>query len=125
MAHAGWRAWCKTKNHAAFFRCGRNGFKFTLENRIFIPVSNASYRAVNTYGHSLQRKTLLQTRLISKMLLTLLAICILQIPLQATKDKIEIKYVGQVISNRAVKHSSFTSLPTQRSGEEDWQLLHP
>ena len=48
VEHTGWRVWGKEKNHTAFFRYKRNGLKLTLENRIFIPVSNALYRAVNT-----------------------------------------------------------------------------
>lgn len=70
VEHTGWMVWGKEKNHTSFFRYERNGLKLTLENRIFIPISNALYRAANTNGHILQSKTLLQTHLIAKILFT-------------------------------------------------------
>lgn len=51
LENAVWRVHSKDENHTAFFRYKRKGLKLTLENRLFKSVSDALYRAVNTWPY--------------------------------------------------------------------------
>lgn len=51
MENAVGRVHSKDENRTAFFRYKRKGLKLTLENRLFKSVSDALYRAVNTWPY--------------------------------------------------------------------------